>query len=177
MYYRNRVVCRQLGQLGTSVDEERAGPNDEGLRSLAHRRRERGIDLTGMVLALRIWICSPMPPTADSTLFNVDSVPAALAGSTSTAIRVAPGTSSRSCSSRFAANSIEKTLIPVRLPPGRARLATRPSLTGSSPARKTMGIVVVAALAANAGETPPIVAITATCRRANSVASAGSRSI
>src|SRR5262249_10111524 len=39
------------------------------------------------------------------------------------------------------------------------------------------GIVVVAALAANAGGTPPIAAITATCRRTNSVASAGSRSI
>ena len=39
--------------------------------------------------------------------------------------------------------------MPVRLPPGRARLATRPSLTGSSGTMKTMGIVVVAALAAN----------------------------
>src|SRR5262249_4476050 len=29
-----------------------------------------------------------------------------------------------------------KILIPVRLPPGRARLATRPSLTGSSAATK-----------------------------------------
>jgi hypothetical protein len=36
-------------------------------------------------------------------------------------------------------------LIPVRLPPGRARLATKPSPTGSSPETKTMGIVVVAA--------------------------------
>ena len=43
-----------------------------------------------------------------------------------------------------------KKLIPVRLPPGRARLATRPSLTGSSATLKTIGIVVVAALAANA---------------------------
>ena len=43
-----------------------------------------------------------------------------------------------------------KKLMPVRLPPGRARLATRPSLTGSSATAKTMGIVVVAALAASA---------------------------
>ena len=70
-----------------------------------------------------------------------------------------------------------KKLIPVRLPPGRARLATRPSLTGSSPTTKTMGIVVVAALAANAAAVLPVVAITATCRRTNSAASAGSRSI
>src|SRR5262249_6975203 len=39
-------------------------------------------------------------------------------------------------SSRFAANSTAKVLIPVMLPPGWARLATRPSLTGSSPLLK-----------------------------------------
>ena len=55
-------------------------------------------------------------------------------------------------------------LTPVRLPPGRARLATRPSLTGSSPTVKTTGIVVVAALAANAAGGPPLATITATCR-------------
>ena len=75
----------------------------------------------------------------------------ALAGLTSTATRVAAGTSSRRSSSRFATNSSLKKLMPVRLPPGRARLATRPSLTGSSATVKTMGIVVVAALAASAG--------------------------
>ena len=36
------------------------------------------------------------------------------------------------------------------MPPGRARLATRPSLTGSSAATKRTGIVAVAAFAANA---------------------------
>ena len=81
---------------------------------------------------------------------NVVSAVAALAGLTSTATRAAAGTSSRRSSSRFAANSALKKLTPVRLPPGRARLATRPSLTGSSATMKTMGIVVVAALAANA---------------------------
>jgi hypothetical protein len=49
-------------------------------------------------------------------------------------------------SSRFAAGSADKKLMPVMFPPGRARLATRPSLTGSL----RTGIVVVAALAANA---------------------------
>jgi hypothetical protein len=39
-----------------------------------------------------------------------------------------------------------------------------------------MGIVVVAALAANTAEIPPIAAITATRRRTSSVASTGSRS-
>ena len=62
-----------------------------------------------------------------------------------------------------------------RLPPGRARLATRPSWTGSSATAKTMGIVVVAALAAKAEGVPPVTAMTATCRRTNWAASAGSR--
>ena len=42
-------------------------------------------------------------------------------------------------------------LKPVRLPPGRERLATRPAATGSSPLKKTIGIVEVAFFAASAG--------------------------
>ena len=42
--------------------------------------------------------------------------------------------------------------MPVTLPPGRLRLATRPCLTGSAPLAKTIGIVVVAALAASAAQ-------------------------
>ena len=99
-----------------------------------------------------------------------------MAGLTSTATRTALGTNSCRSASRFAANSLEKKLIPVRLPPGRARLATRPSLTGSSPTPKTIGIVVVAALAASAAWLPASVAITATRRRTKSAASAGRRS-
>src|SRR5262245_66361919 len=66
------------------------------------------------------------------------------------ATRAAAGTISCNRSIRFAPNSLEKKLIPVKLPPGRARLVTRRILTGSSPMPKTMGIVVVAALAARA---------------------------
>jgi hypothetical protein len=40
----------------------------------------------------------------------------------------------------------------VALPPGLARLATRPSLIGLSPIPKTIGIVAVAALAATAAD-------------------------
>jgi hypothetical protein len=45
-------------------------------------------------------------------------------------------------------------VTPVRLPPGRARLATRPNSTGSVPLLKTIGIVEVALLAAST-EGPP----------------------
>ena len=41
-----------------------------------------------------------------------------------------------------------KLVTPVRFPPGRLRLATSPSPTGSLPTSKTIGIVVVAAFAA-----------------------------
>ena len=56
-----------------------------------------------------------------------------------------------------------KKFTPVTLPPGRLRLSTRPSLTGSPPTEKTIGTVVVAAFAASAEAGFPT--ITATGRR------------
>ena len=170
------MARRQWTKMDTPAGEKGVIADEEGVGPLAHKGREGRIDLAAGA-GIKDWICNPMARAAGSTSLTVVSVFAALAGLTSTATRVAAGTSSRSSSSRFAANSPLKKLMPVRLPPGRARLATRPSLTGSSPTAKTMGIVVVAALAANAAGVPPIVAITATCRRTRSAASAGSRSI
>src|SRR5215831_21288575 len=60
--------------------------------------------------------------------------------------------------------------MPVALPPGRARLETRPSLTGSWPTPKTIGIIVLAALAASAGALESAT-ITATRRRTRSAMS------
>src|SRR5262249_42209162 len=96
-------------------------------------------------------------------------------GLTSTATRAAAGSSSRRSPNRFAANSAEKKLIPVMFPPGRLSVATRPSFTGSEAVAKTIGIVVVAALAASVAGVPPV-AITATLRRTNSATSSGNRS-
>ena len=62
--------------------------------------------------------------------------------------------------------------MPVALPRGRARLATRPSLTGSSMTPKMIGIVVVAALAASAPAVEAV-AMTATRRRTKSAMRAG----
>jgi hypothetical protein len=45
-------------------------------------------------------------------------------------------------------NSEERIKTPVTLPPGRFRLFTKPLSTGSKPVKKMIGIVVVAALAA-----------------------------
>jgi hypothetical protein len=90
-------------------------------------------------------------------------------------MRSALGMSVRSSSNRLAPSMALTKLTPVTLAPGRLRLATRPSLTGSSAVKKTMGSVVDAAFAAWA-DAVPIAAITDTGRRTSSVAKAGSRS-
>src|SRR5262245_6558784 len=112
----------------------------------------KAASISRMLLALKTWICSPIAGAAASTSLNV--VSDAITGLRSTARRAAPGTSSRKSANRFAVNSVVKKFIPVKLPPGLARLTTRPSLTGSSPVMKTMGIVAVAAFAANAEAVP-----------------------
>src|SRR5215208_177717 len=64
---------------------------------------------------------------------------------------------------------------PVRLPPGRARLSTKPRRTGSGADPNTTGIVLVAALAA-AVAIEPALTIRSTSRRASSAAAATMRS-
>jgi hypothetical protein len=92
------------------------------------------------------------------------------------AITFALGSISRSSSNRFAASTEANWLTPVRLPPGRLKLATTPNSTGSTPVAKTIGIVAVAALAASAVTDPPVAAITGTLRLTSSAAKAGNRS-
>jgi hypothetical protein len=97
-------------------------------------------------------------------------------GLTSEKYRDAFGTSSRNNPSRLAASSAFNEVIPVMLPPGRLRLGTRPSATGSVPEEKTIGMVEVAALATTAAAVLPGVAISVTLRRIRSAAIAGSSS-
>src|SRR5262249_1769233 len=63
-----------------------------------------------------------------------------------------PGTTSRKSSRRLPARSAAWDDRPVTLPPGRARLGTRPVPTGSFAAPNTIGITDVTSLAAS---TPP----------------------
>ena len=65
-----------------------------------------------------------------------------------TATRVALGVTSLSSCSRLPLSSWASTDNPVTLPPGRARLATKPAPTGSPVTAITMGIVSDACLAA-----------------------------
>src|SRR5262249_58632668 len=67
--------------------------------------------------------------------------------------------------------------MPVILPPGLLRAATRPALTGSSPTLTTIGVVAAASFAASTVPKLPVAAITAAWRRTRSAARQGSRSI
>jgi hypothetical protein len=78
-----------------------------------------------------------------------------LTGLISAAKRAARGTNSCNNPTRLDPSSPAMELTPVTLPPGRLRLATRPVWTGSPPALKTIGMVVVADLAAAAAVVLP----------------------
>jgi len=64
--------------------------------------------------------------------------------------RLASGLSSRNNSGFLPSSWLVRALIPVTLPPGRARLATRPAPTASPPVAMTIGIRPVARFAAAA---------------------------
>lgn len=66
--------------------------------------------------------------------------------------------------------------MPVTLPPGRLRLATRPTFTGSDAFVNTIGTVGHRFGRERRGGAPPCVTITATSRPTKSATSADSRS-
>jgi hypothetical protein len=78
----------------------------------------------------------------------------ALFGLMTATIRNARGMSSCRRPSRFPPSSTLIVVSPVTLPPGRLKLAMRPSCTGSPLVTKTIGIVVVARLAARTAAVP-----------------------
>ena len=85
------------------------------------------------------------------------------------------GTTSRKSSSRLPARSVCWNDRPVTLPPGRARLTTKPVPTGSPPA-KTIGMTDVACFAARTLTVPPET-ITSTFCRTNSATISAARSL
>src|SRR5215467_2136648 len=84
------------------------------------------------------------------------------------------GTTSRKSSTRLPARSDCWVDWPVTLPPGCARLATRPPPTGSSATAKTMGMTDVACF--NVATAGPFVTMTSTLSRTNSAAISATRS-
>ena len=75
---------------------------------------------------------------------------------------------------KFIANAPDNIVTPVAFPPGRFKLATKPSRTGSSPVMKVIGIELVAAFAA---ATEGLFAKITVTRRLKSAASDGRRSL
>jgi hypothetical protein len=91
------------------------------------------------VLAFKTWSSSPKLGAAACIAFVVVSAILGLAGLTIRAMTLAVGTNSCSNCNRFGAISTFLWVTPVALPPGRLRLATRPSRTGSEAISLTAG--------------------------------------
>src|SRR5262249_13897681 len=83
------------------------------------------------------------------------------------------GTTSRKSSSRLPARSVCWSDRPVTLPPGRARLTTRPVLTGSPAPARTIGMTCFAARTL----TLPLETMTSTFCRTNSATISAARSL
>jgi hypothetical protein len=116
-------------------------------------RLANAASISRSLLAFNICTCSPRAGAAACTSLAVSS-DAGLFGFSRKPIVAMPGTKSCNSASTFAPSSPTNALKPVRLPPGRLRLATSPSCTGSVATLNTIGMLVVAALAARAVSTP-----------------------
>ena len=120
--------------------------------------------------------CSSIPTSrAAVCVSSMNTVLTGLSGFISTLIRESLPRASMSSSTRFPLNSGVRRLNPVTFPPGRAKLATRPALTGSPTATITIGMVLVAAFAARLAGVAAAT-ITSTRSRTSSATSSGSRS-
>ena len=133
---RPRDAARRTG------GDERVGAEQQRIRPAQRDLGQPGIDLAFAAgiddvqadTAARANACDP------STCSRADGV----FGLTISATCLACGTSSRSSSKRLGIRSAVRKMMPVALPPGRARLWTTPSRTGSPPIVKTMGIFLLA---------------------------------
>ena len=123
--------------------------------------------------ASTVWSCRLKERADDSA---AGSSAGFRAGSLRRATRMMPGIASLSSSNALPVNSGRPTKIPVRFPPGRAKLAMKPLATGSdSRSSPTTGIVFVAFVAALIAD-ELTATITSTLRRAASAAYSRSRS-
>lgn len=119
--------------------------------------------------------CMPSARAASSAPLSCTAY-VGCAGCVSIATCLSVGTTSLSSCRRFPARSAELKAVPVMLPPGRARLGTRPISTGWFTVAKTIGIDAVAFLAGTAADDAEAT-MRSTCRRTNSSASYGSCSM
>src|SRR5262249_17248777 len=132
----HRMAERECGELAGSGDKERVGAADhERGCSQLHQGCEHRIEVA---FGARMKHMELQPRARATTCKSFETAPArGLVGLTSRAMLVAVGTSSCASSRRFGATSTFNWVAPVTLPPGRLRLATRPSRTGSPSVVKT----------------------------------------
>ena len=95
----------------------------------------------------------PRPGAASRSCSRITALET-LSGFHSSATRAADGMISLTSCSRFGPRSGDRMVLPVTLPPGCARLCTRPARTGSPTGIMTIGMVEVAALAARLAGVP-----------------------
>src|SRR5262249_19680896 len=170
IHYRHYVARRQCQDLCTTVAEQHLGTDQQCIDPFSYKVGKGRIDV-----AISTDV-KDFDLAADSRSCRLHLANQELNTWTGGPIdeRGKPLRSRQNSPSRLAASSTPMSLIPVTLPPGRLRLATRPVWTGSPALLNTIGIVVVAALAASAAGMLGV-AMTATLRRTRSVANSGSR--
>ena len=143
-----RMARRQCDDLFALVGQQSAGADDECTGSLAHEGRKCRIDVTCCAGKQH----DELQPEGPRSLLHrghlCHGIRNVLVHKERDNGRI--GNDFVSSASCFGARSTPKKLAPVTFPPGRLRLGTMPALTGSPPLMKTMGMVVVAALAASA---------------------------
>ena len=123
-----------------------------------------------------LWTCNVLPNAAAVARASRTSVTVlGLRACANMPIGALPDTSEANNSSRFATSLLERNVTPVTFAPGRLKLWTNPTSTGSTPVTNTTGIVAVAALAAKAGGVV-FATSTVTCSRTSSAAKIDRRS-
>src|SRR5262249_6209046 len=111
---------------------------------------------------------TPSDGAADSSTANC-AIPAGSVGSRRTATRVTPGAMSRISSSHFPLMPYSIDVKPVALPPGCARLSTKPAPTGSGVSVNTIGTVRVS-LSNGPATAPPLARMTSGASASSSAA-------
>ena len=168
-----RVDCRhpklrcQLYNLFTLYRKKRIGTDQKPIRVQLCDSRKGSVDFVGE-LAFTGARSSPIVRAAACTSL-ISGTESGLVGLTSTGTTFDLQPSSRNISRRFCPSGPVIKVRPVALPPGWFKLATRPAATGSRPTMKTIGMVVVATLAASAAGGASAT-IRSTGRRTNSAA-------
>src|SRR5215510_600413 len=160
------MPCRKHDDLRRTIEKERIDCNGKGIDALLPEGHECCIDL-GNGTRVEDY---DLPPDIGGRGPNVDQLSIDIRH-----IRI-----DENADGRCIGSQLTQEPEPLRLhlglkPPGRCRLETSPLRIGSVATVKTTGRVEVAALAASAATSPPMVTMTATFRPTRSAANAASR--